>query len=112
MTLPLFSEKGLCAFDCLLIFVEATLKQEEIKFAQQALHFHQAVAFVRSRCDEDLENMKRDEEIEEITQEEVNKYVVTSKSTVFPPIQSFKTPYRSSSKNSKHFIYLTMVMLR
>jgi len=72
-----FNDKGLCAFDCLLIFVQATLSQDEIKFAQSALHYRQSVAFVRSRCDEDMQNKLLDEEIDAINQETVCEYVAT-----------------------------------
>uniref|UniRef100_A0A914BVA3 IRG-type G domain-containing protein n=1 Tax=Acrobeloides nanus TaxID=290746 RepID=A0A914BVA3_9BILA len=52
-----FEENDLCAFDCLLILVQATLGQEEISYAKMAIKYHQPVAFIRSRCDMEISNL-------------------------------------------------------
>uniref|UniRef100_A0A914BXS0 IRG-type G domain-containing protein n=1 Tax=Acrobeloides nanus TaxID=290746 RepID=A0A914BXS0_9BILA len=70
-----FDDKGLCAFDCLIILVQNTPGQEEIAFAQKAIKYQQPVAFVRSRCDQDIDNMLKDGDIDEVTQEIVYNHI-------------------------------------
>uniref|UniRef100_A0A914Y2P0 IRG-type G domain-containing protein n=1 Tax=Panagrolaimus superbus TaxID=310955 RepID=A0A914Y2P0_9BILA len=49
-----YEDKALCGFDCLVILVQQTLAEEEIKFALAALEYNQKVVFVRSKCDIDF----------------------------------------------------------
>uniref|UniRef100_A0A914C341 IRG-type G domain-containing protein n=1 Tax=Acrobeloides nanus TaxID=290746 RepID=A0A914C341_9BILA len=70
-----FADKGLCAFDCLIIMTQKTLCQEDITFARCALNYNQPVAFVRSQCDIDMDNKVKEEEIDEIDQEEINNHL-------------------------------------
>ena len=49
-----YQEKALCGFDCLVILVQQTLCEDEVKFALAALEYHQKVVFVRSQCDLDF----------------------------------------------------------
>lgn len=80
----MFSDKGLCAFDCLIILTQSTLCQEDVNFATCALKYHQPVAFVRSKCDLDLINKFVEEGDDMITasqkinQDEINEYIVKS----------------------------------
>uniref|UniRef100_A0A914BXT0 Uncharacterized protein n=1 Tax=Acrobeloides nanus TaxID=290746 RepID=A0A914BXT0_9BILA len=70
-----FSDKRLCAFDCLIILIQNTLGEEEISYALKALEYDQPVAFVRSRCDIDLDSMIKDGELGEINQEIINEEI-------------------------------------
>uniref|UniRef100_A0A914Q2S7 IRG-type G domain-containing protein n=1 Tax=Panagrolaimus davidi TaxID=227884 RepID=A0A914Q2S7_9BILA len=49
-----YGDKALCGFDCLVILVQQTLGEEEVKFAKAALDYNQKVVFVRSKCDIDF----------------------------------------------------------
>uniref|UniRef100_A0A914EAU3 IRG-type G domain-containing protein n=1 Tax=Acrobeloides nanus TaxID=290746 RepID=A0A914EAU3_9BILA len=70
-----YAEKGLCAFDVLLIFIQNTLCAEDVKLAREAKKYGQTVCFIRSQCDIDVMNMVQYDEIAEVNQEEVSKYL-------------------------------------
>jgi hypothetical protein len=71
----------LCGFDCLIILLQDTLGEEEVKFAQAALKYSMRVMFVRSRCDLDFH--KIGEENTDPTQEDVQDLISRRKTKYF-----------------------------
>uniref|UniRef100_A0A914BZA3 IRG-type G domain-containing protein n=1 Tax=Acrobeloides nanus TaxID=290746 RepID=A0A914BZA3_9BILA len=70
-----FSDLYLCAFDCLIILTEGSIGEEELQFARKARSYNQAVCFVRSRCDQDMANLKENCVIEEINEESISEFI-------------------------------------
>lgn len=70
-----FRDKGLCAFDCLIITVQETMSEDEIALAKEALKYELPVCFVRSKCDSDLFNKYQNGEIDSVSRAEIDNHL-------------------------------------
>ena len=57
---------------------EDTITKDEINFAKDAITYGQPVILARSRCDMNLENQKKMNEIPEVNQDAADKFVKES----------------------------------
>lgn len=70
-----FRENALCAFDCLVIMMQASIGEAETQFARLCKEFGQPVVFVRSKCDQSLRDKFEDGFIEEMSQKTADELV-------------------------------------
>lgn len=68
------------AFDCTIIMIKASLREDEVAYARLCKKYGQPVVVVRSKCDEVLRNQLEDGQITEISAATAKQLVKTRKS--------------------------------